>query len=291
MASADQAYPWTGDAQRAAAQRYMFSDEQEWGDHNASNWQSACDQAAANINVGNGERMVSLAAGAILGLLGLERRDKFGWLAAGLGGAMVYRGLTGRCHLYQALDISTVDEQPHHLIGESTVAGRTHIPAEDGIRISESFLINQPAEKLYDYWRRLENLPRVLTHLKSVQVVDDKLSRWIADAPGIAGGEVQWDAEMVADEPHSRIAWQSLPGSTVDSHGAVTFVKAPADRGTAVHVEMRYSPPGGQLGHWISKLFGEAADQQIREDLRNFKRLMETGEVLTTAGQPRGMCP
>src|SRR5690606_3674521 len=167
---------------------------------------------------------------------------------------------------------------------------RARIPAEDGIHISESFLINQPAEKLYDFWRRLENLPQVLTHLKSVQVVDDKLSRWVADAPGIAGGEVQWDAEIIADEPHSRIAWRSLPGATIESHGAVTFAKAPADRGTAVHVEMKYLPPGGQLGHWISKLFGDAPDQQIREDLRNFKRLMETGEVLTTAGQPRGMC-
>ncbi len=288
MASAEPTHPWTDESDALATQRKGLQDELEWSSYRGGELSSACDQD--DVNVGSGERTVSLAAGAILSLLGLERRDKFGWLVAGIGGAMIYRGLTGRCYLYKALDVSTVDEQPHHRIGESATTVRTRIPAEDGIHISESFLINQPAEKLYNHWRRLENLPQMLTHLKSVQVVDDKLSRWVADAPGIAGGEVQWDAEIIADEPHSRIAWRSLPGSTIESHGSVSFTKAPADRGTAVHVEMKYLPPGGQLGHWISKLFGEAPDQQIREDLRNFKRLMETGEVLTIAGQPRGMC-
>src|SRR5690606_1120198 len=94
-----------------------WQDEREWVDDREQGWQAVGDSAA--VNVGSGERTVSLAAGAILALLGLERRDKFGWLAAGLGGAMIYRGLTGHCHLYQALDISTVDEQSHHLLGES----------------------------------------------------------------------------------------------------------------------------------------------------------------------------
>lgn len=286
MASVESTHAWTGET--SATQRTGGPNEPDWADQSQA-WDSPCEQEN-DVNVGSGERTVSLAAGAILALLGLERRDKFGWLAAGLGGAMIYRGITGHCHLYQALDVSTVDEQPHHLIDESVTVSRSRIPAANGIHISESFLINQPAEKLYAYWRRLENLPQMLTHLKSVQVIDERRSHWVAEAPGIAGGEVEWDAEIIADEPHSRIAWQSLPGSSVASHGSVTFTKAPADRGTAVHVEMRYTPPGGQLGHWISKLFGEAADQQIREDLRNFKRLMETGEVLTIAGQSRGSC-
>lgn len=286
MASVESTHAWTGET--SATQRTGGPNDPDWADQSQA-WDSPCEQEN-DVNVGSGERTVSLAAGAILALLGLERRDKFGWLAAGLGGAMIYRGITGHCHLYQALDVSTVDEQPHHLIDESVTVSRSRIPAANGIHISESFLINQPAEKLYAYWRRLENLPQMLTHLKSVQVIDERRSHWVAEAPGIAGGEVEWDAEIIADEPHSRIAWQSLPGSSVASHGSVTFTKAPADRGTAVHIEMRYTPPGGQLGHWISKLFGEAADQQIREDLRNFKRLMETGEVLTIAGQSRGSC-
>jgi uncharacterized membrane protein len=57
-----------------------------------------------------------------------------------------------------------------------------------------------------------------------------------------------------------------------------------------IRVQLKYSPPGGQLGRWVAKLFGEEPEQQIREDLRNFKRVMEIGEPLTTSGQPHGAC-
>jgi uncharacterized membrane protein len=249
----------------------------------------ASEALCAPVNVGRGERMVSLAAGTLLSLLGLERRDGIGLMVAGLGGAMLYRGATGRCHLYEALDVSTVREEPH---GVAAVGDRSRrsLPAREGIHITQSFLINQPPEKLYEYWRQFENLPKFMTHLRSVQKIDANRWHWIADAPWIIGGEVHWEAELIADEPNNRIAWQSLPGSTIGHHGSVSFTKSPADRGTAVRVEMRYSPPGGKLAQWISKLFGDAPEQQIRDDLRNFKRLMELGEVPTIAGQPRGSC-
>jgi uncharacterized membrane protein len=164
------------------------------------------------------------------------------------------------------------------------------MPAKEGIHITESLLINQPREKLYNYWRQLENLPNFMTHLKSVRATEGSRSHWVAEAPWIVGGEVQWDAEVITDEPQGRIAWRSLPGSMVEHYGSVTFKDAPGDRGTAVRVEMKYLPPAGKLGQWISKLFGDAPEQQIHDDLRNFKRLMEVGEIPTVAGQPRGLC-
>jgi len=51
---------------------------------------------------------------------------------------------------------------------------------------------------------------------------------------------------------------------------------------------LKYDPPGGKLGAGIAWLFGKSASQQIREDLRNFKSMMETGTIATTEGQPRG---
>jgi len=62
------------------------------------------------------------------------------------------------------------------------------------------------------------------------------------------------------------------------------------DRGTEVHVFMDYVPPAGKLGHLVATLFGEAPRRQMREDLRNFKRLMECGEIPSINGQPRGTC-
>jgi len=230
-------------------------------------------QSGNHLNVGSSERIVSVAGGSILALLGAARRDWIGLLIASVGGGLVYRGATGRCPMYGALGIDTADQTAHR-----------------GIHVAESLLVDKPPEELYAYWRNLENLPRIMTHLESVQVMDDGRSHWIAKAPAIAGGEVEWDAEITADEPYSWIAWRSLPGSTVEHTGSVRFVRMPGERGTAIQVVMEYSPPAGRLGHWVAKMFGEAPDQQIHEDLRNFKRAMEVGEILTTAGQPHGSC-
>jgi uncharacterized membrane protein len=143
---------------------------------------------------------------------------------------------------------------------------------------------------LYSFWRKLENLPSIMSHLESVTVIDDRRSHWAARAPKIAGGQVEWDAEIVDERPNERIAWRSLPGSGVANRGFVEFKKAPGDRGTYLHVDMEYSPPAGKLGSVVARLFGENPEATIREDLRRFKRSMEIGEVVTTEGQPRGAC-
>jgi uncharacterized membrane protein len=112
----------------------------------------------------------------------------------------------------------------------------------------------------------------------------------VAKAPRLYGGKVEWDAEVIADEPEARIEWRSLAGSDVDHRGSIRFLKAMGDRGTLVRVQLHYAPPAGRLGRWTATLFGEEPEQQIGQDLRNFKRLMETGEIPTIEGQPRGSC-
>jgi uncharacterized membrane protein len=221
--------------------------------------------------------MVSAIAGSILGLLGMGRRDLVGLGIAGVGAALIYRGATGHCSAYQALGVDTaLDETSGLRSGE--------------VRVTASFLINKPAEKLYTFWRDFENLPGFMSHLESVTTINDRKSHWVAKAPKPYGGRVEWDAEIIADEPNSRIDWQALPNSDVEHRGSIRFMPALGDRGTKVTVELIYSPPGGHLGRWAAKLFGEEPEQQIHSDLRNFKRFMETAEILTTAGQPMGKC-
>jgi len=124
--------------------------------------------------------------------------------------------------------------------------------------------------------------------VKSVKVTDEKKSHWVVDGP--AGKDVEWDAEVINDEPNTLVAWRSLAGATVDNAGSVRFVPGPEGRGTEVRVVIDYIPPAGRVGNWVAKLFGKNPASEIREDLRRFKRLMETGEVPTTEGQPRGTC-
>jgi uncharacterized membrane protein len=231
-------------------------------------------------NVGDTERLVSASAGAILVAQGLARRDLTGLLIAGIGGALTYRGATGHCAAYATLGLNTSDN-----------SGRAGQASQDrGTRVSQSLLINKSPEELYAYWHNFENLPNIMRHLKSVRGLDNGRSHWAAKAPSIAGGEVEWDAEVTADEPNSRIAWRALPGGDIEHRGSIRFAKAAGDRGTNVKVVLEYHPPVGQLGRWVAKLFGEEPEQQIHDDLRNFKRMMEVGELPTIIGQPHGTC-
>jgi uncharacterized membrane protein len=229
-----------------------------------------------SINVSDAERWVSLASGFVLTMLGISRRGIPGMVIGGVGGALLYRGATGHCPAYQAAGVDTAHER---------AAG----PLARAVRVAQSFTIGKSAQELYQYWRDFANLPRIMHHLESVNVIDDRRSHWVAKAPSIAGGQVEWDAEITADEPDTLIAWRSLPGADIENAGSVRFFDR-GDRGTTVTVNLEYVAPAGRMGKWVAKLFGEEPEQQVREDLRNFKRVMETGEVVTIAGQPRGTC-
>src|SRR5688572_29673997 len=152
-------------------------------------------------NVGDGERAVSVAAGAIVGLLGLSRGSLPGLLGAAVGGAMVYRGVTGTCPAYRAMDVDTTEPGQGRAEGLESLHNGVHITTAFGIR----------------KWRNFENLPRIMTHLESVRVIDDRRSHWVAKANSAGGKRFEWDAEITVDEPNRRIAWRSLPGADVEN--------------------------------------------------------------------------
>jgi uncharacterized membrane protein len=147
-----------------------------------------------------------------------------------------------------------------------------------GMQVKSSITINGSPETLYRFWRDFTNLPRFMKHLEAVQVMENGRSHWKAKAP--AGASVEWDAEIVNDQPNRLIAWRSLKDAQVDNSGSVRFEPATGQRGTVVRVELTYNPPAGKLGAIVAKLFGEEPQQQVNEDLRAFKQMMEVGEVL-----------
>lgn len=162
-------------------------------------------------------------------------------------------------------------------------ASQTTAPA---ISVTQTVSINASPAELYGFWRNVENLPLFMEHLESVSEVNDRVSHWVAKAP--AGTSIEWDAEIVDDQPERRIGWRTLPGSQVTHEGMVSFEPATAGRGTIVRVEMLYVPPAGKAGMWIARLFGEEPALQVADDLRHLKQLLETGEIPTTLGQPAG---
>jgi uncharacterized membrane protein len=135
-------------------------------------------------------------------------------------------------------------------------------------------------DDVYRFWRNFENLPRFMKHLESVEDLGDGRSRWTAKGP--AGTSVDWEATIVADVPGEVITWRSLENSDVDNAGAVRFERAPGNRGTIVKVNIQYNPPAGVIGAAVAKLFGEEPGQQLNDDLRRFKQVLEVGEVVVS---------
>lgn len=227
----------------------------------------------ADINVGEAERAACLFGGAALVGLGIGCGRPSALALSLLGGALVYRGWTGHCDLYESLGMDTAGRGR---------APATSVPARTGVKVEETFVVNRPAGELFRFWRNLENLPRFMKHLKSV-TVQGRRSHWVSQAP--AGATVEWDAEIINEREGRLIAWRSLPGSQVDNAGSVHFM--PVGGGTRVEVTLKYRPPLGKVGAAMAKLFGEDPEQQIRQDVCRFKQVMESGrESAGVAGTP-----
>ena len=163
-----------------------------------------------------------------------------------------------------------------------------HGPGRPGpLRLQATVTVNKTQEEAFDFWHDLTNLPRFMGHLESVTHAPGSTlrSHWVARAPL---GRVSWDAEITSEERGRRLAWRSLPGSRIDYSGTVHFAAAPGDRGTEVKVVLHYDVPGGRLGRAVAKLFGEEPEQQVRDDLRRFKQVLETGDIVRSDGLPRG---
>ena len=170
---------------------------------------------------------------------------------------------------------------------------RTHVArrmAEGIVHTKRSITVGRPVEEVYAFWRDFKNLPRFMRHLESVEVLDDRRSRWTALAP--MGRRVTWEAEITDEEENARIAWRSLPGADVLNAGTVRFMPAPGGRGTEVRVTLEYDPPFGKLGSKVAMLWREEPGQQVQDDLRHFKQVMEFGEILLSdATKQRGPHP
>jgi len=233
--------------------------------------------SAPTTNVGQVERWACAVGGGALALYGVTRGSLGGIALALMGAALVQRGVSGHCNVYEAMNFSTAEG------GALRNSENVSVPAERGTKVEKSVTINRPASELYSFWRNFENLPRFMNHLESVTVTGGDRSHWVAKAP--AGTSVEWDAEVYNEKEGELIAWRTLEGSQVASAGSVRFEEALGGGSTVVRVSLKYDPPGGKLGSLVARLFGENPEQQIDEDLGRFKQMMESGGAADASGR------
>src|SRR5688500_9037068 len=208
-----------------------------------------------SANVGNIERIVTLAAGAaLLGYAWRHRSRGLGLTSAGL----IARGATGFCPAYAALGVDHSDTT-HALSGAK------------GVHVRESITVNASPEELYSFWRQLERLPSVMPHLEKVEQIDFKLSRWTAKAFGDQV-PLTWTAEIINEVPFETIGWKTLPGESIQHAGSVVFKRLPGTNTTDVRVHLQYSPPGGKAAAWFAALVGQDPAKLTREGLQTLQQ-------------------
>jgi uncharacterized membrane protein len=216
-------------------------------------------EVKSNINVSNPERIASVTVGSALLYKSLTGNRK-SILNAALGAYLIYRGATGNCVVYSAFNKKRLPN-----------------PTKN-ITIKTSLIVNKPVQEVYEFWRKLENLPLFMTHLKSVEEWGETLSEWKAIVPG-GLGTISWKAEIVKQYPNHMIGWQSLHGATIENAGNVRFRELDENR-TAIEAIISYRAPLGIVGEKVARLFTPVFEKLVTEDIQNFKNYIETEEYL-----------
>jgi uncharacterized membrane protein len=158
-----------------------------------------------------------------------------------------------------------------------------------GRRVERSVDVNASVERVYKFWRNLENIPKVMEHVREVRTVGEDRSHWVVDGP--FGETYEWDAEIIRDVPNHLIAWESLPGAQANNAGTVFFEGLGAG-GCRLRVILNYNPPAGQAGDIIARLIGGDPESRLASDLHRFKEYIEKtpAEAMNIAG-PTGGTP
>ncbi|MDF2095362.1 SRPBCC family protein [Aquibaculum arenosum] len=212
------------------------------------------------LNVHPLERLLSLGVGACLLRSGWRDSGVGGCLKLILGGALAFRGLSGHCHLYEALSIDS----------RGGFAGAEH--GQGWQEAQASAVIERPASELYARWRNVSTLPQILSHVEKVEPLDGRNSRWTVTGPG--GARLQFTSRIEQDEPNRRITWRSSEDADVQNEGSVEFQSEGEGR-TRIKVHLRYLPPGGALGRMAARLFGGNAESRLASDVNRFKQAAE----------------
>ena len=217
------------------------------------------------VNVPRGERVASVVVGSALIGVALRARSIAGVLGAAVGAALVARGASGRCPLARARAL------------------------KKGIEVRRAITIQADAHALYLVWRDPRQLQRFMSHVESVELCADDVSRWTVREGPL---ELSWRAELVEDVPDRRLRWRSLPGGDLDHEGTIDLRAADGDRGTIVDVRIRYRPPGGAVAAVVfGKLLRELPGMQLEQELARLRMLVETGEIATSARRPADIGP
>lgn len=221
------------------------------------------DGSGLEQNVGRSERILSGVLGSwmLISAFGSNRSIGGRSSRVGIGAYLLYRGISGNCPVYTSMGIKTQRSK--------------------AIELRASLTVNKPKEEVFRYWRKLENLPIFMEHLKTVREIDNNRSHWEARIPGNIG-TIEWDAEITDERQDALIAWQSVENATIYNSGHVSFRETLGGMGTVINVTIIYQPPAGNAGAVTAKLLNPLFEKMVRTDILRFKQVIEFGDLAKT---------
>ena len=234
------------------------------------------------VNVHHNERLLSALAGGLALAWGLSQRSTIAKAAALIGSGLVYRGVSGHCHMYQAIGVSTADDGPERTLLPSMHAQRAAHPRHFEV-IRDVTIQKSPAE-IYQAWKQPETLAQIMGHFAEISPVSEGIMRWTIEDP--LGRSHSWDVELVEDVPGERLRWQSREGSQIIKRGTLDLRSAPGNRGTEARLHLHFERPEGLLGDVLTKVLGPVPGAAAQRALRNLRCLLEAGELPSLKKNP-----
>ena len=207
-------------------------------------------------------RLAAMTGGTLLALYGLVlRRGLAGALIASAGGALTARG--------------TFDLPVRRLV--------RYVTGREEIAVRKTLTIRAPIEQVYQAWSDVENYPRFMQHVHSIECDprDPMLAHWTIDGP--AGIPLRFQTRTTRLANQREIAWRTVPEQPIEHAGVVRFESL--REGTRIHVDMTYRPPGGVIGHTVAHVLGWDPKARLDADLVRFKSLLERGHVRGAGGR------
>jgi uncharacterized membrane protein len=147
------------------------------------------------------------------------------------------------------------------------------------LTVRAAVTVNRPVGEIYAFWRDATNLPRFVSRLRGAPELGPGRFHW--SVRGRAARTVGQEVELVEDLPDEQITWQVTRITGTGPHVArVRFRPAPGARGTEVHVQLVHLRTSGWIGSSTAALRRATATEELRDDLRRFRQVLETGEVV-----------
>ncbi|MCG6938644.1 MAG: SRPBCC family protein [Gammaproteobacteria bacterium] len=111
--------------------------------------------------------------------------------------------------------------------------------------LHKELTINAPAQQVFAYWADFRNFQQFISMIETIEVLDDKRSRWVIHAP--LGHKVVFESLITTFEPNKNLVWES---SHADAFARGDLRLVEQGESTRVELDFEYN----LYPHWMQNI-------------------------------------